>query len=227
MEEARLAVERVLRVVAQPYVIDPNVDPVLVTASMGATIYPIDRSDADTLLRHADHAMTAPTGRAQRLPVLRPENRRRNEERVMAIGRVQEALDKGEFTLHYQPKVDMRRGVVLGLEALVRWDHPQHGLIAPAQFLPLIENTGLSSRVGDWVLGQALEHLAAWRRAHDISVSVNVSAAPAARLRAAPVRTAGPLSRRPATALELEVLRPPRTPTSKPRRRCWRRAAAL
>ena len=73
----------------------------------------------------------------------------------MAIGRVQEALDKSELTLHYQPKVDMRRGVVLGLEALLRWDHPQHGLIAPMQFLPLIENSGLSSRVGDWVLSQA------------------------------------------------------------------------
>ena len=87
---------------------------------------------------------------------------------------------------------------VLGLEALLRWDHPQHGLIAPMQFLPLIENTGLSSRVGDWVLGQALEHLAMWRRAgHDISVSVNVSARhlqePDFALRLS--RTAGPLPR--------------------------------
>ena len=178
MEEARLAVERVLRVVAQPYVIDTSVDPVLVTASMGATVYPIDRSDADTLLRHADHAMYgAKQAGRNGYQFFDPENRRRNEERVMAIGRVQEALDNREFVLHYQPKVDMRRGLVLGLEALLRWDHPQHGLIAPMQFLPLIENTGLSSRVGDWVLGQALENLATWRRAgHDISVSVNVSA---------------------------------------------------
>jgi EAL domain-containing protein (putative c-di-GMP-specific phosphodiesterase class I) len=66
---------------------------------------------------------------------------------------------------------------VLGFEALLRWDHPQHGLIAPMQFLPLIENTGLSSRVGDWVFAQALEHLSQWRRGGlDISVSVNVSA---------------------------------------------------
>jgi diguanylate cyclase (GGDEF)-like protein/PAS domain S-box-containing protein len=178
MEESRLAMERVLRVVGQPYVIDPNVDPVQVTASMGATVYPIDRSDADTLLRHADHAMYgAKQAGRNGYQFFDPENRRRNEERVMAIGRVQEALDKREFVLYYQPKVDMRRGQVLGLEALLRWDHPQHGLIAPMQFLPLIENTGLSSSVGDWVLGQALEHLAMWRRAgHDISVSVNVSA---------------------------------------------------
>jgi diguanylate cyclase (GGDEF)-like protein/PAS domain S-box-containing protein len=210
MEESRLAVERVLRVVAQPYVIDPSVDPVQVTASMGATVYPIDRSDADTLLRHADHAMYgAKQAGRNGYQFFDPENRRRNEERVMAIGRVQEALDKSEFTLHYQPKVDMRRGVVLGLEALVRWDHPQHGLIAPMQFLPLIENTGLSSRVGDWVLGQALEHLAVWRRAgHDISVSVNVSARhlqePDFALRLSELLARYPDA--PATALELEVL---------------------
>ena len=178
LEEARLAVERVLRVVSLPYVVDPDVDPVQVTASMGATVYPIDRSDADTLLRHADHAMygAKQAGRNGYL-FFDPEHRRRTEARVMAIGRVQEALDQGEFVLHYQPKVDMRNGRVHGFEALLRWEHPQQGLIAPLQFLPLIENTGLSSRVGDWVLAQALEHLSQWRRKGlDISVSVNISA---------------------------------------------------
>ena len=178
LEEARLAVERVLRVVSQPYVVDPAQDPVQVTSSMGATVYPIDRSDADTLLRHADHAMygAKQSGRNGYL-FFDPEHRRRTEERVMAIGRVQEALDQGEFVLFYQPKVDMKTGRVLGFEALLRWEHPQQGLIAPQQFLPLIENTGLSARVGDWVFGQALEHLSLWRRSGlDISVSVNVSA---------------------------------------------------
>jgi diguanylate cyclase (GGDEF)-like protein/PAS domain S-box-containing protein len=178
VEEARLAVERVLRVVSQPYLIDPEHEPVQITASMGATVYPIDRSDADTLLRHADHAMygAKQSGRNGYL-FFDPEHRRRTEERVMAIGRVQEALDRGEFVLFYQPKVDMRANKVLGFEALLRWEHPQHGLIAPQQFLPLIENTGLSARVGDWVFAQALEHLSQWRRkGMDISVSVNVSA---------------------------------------------------
>lgn len=178
LEEARLAVERVLQVVAQPYLVGPEAEPVQVTASMGATVYPIDRSDADTLLRHADHAMygAKQSGRNGYL-FFDPEHRRRTEERVMAIGRVQEALDQSEFVLHYQPKVDMRSGEVLGLEALLRWEHPQHGLVAPLQFLPLIENTGLSSRVGDWALAQALDHLAQWRRAGlAISVSVNISA---------------------------------------------------
>jgi diguanylate cyclase (GGDEF)-like protein/PAS domain S-box-containing protein len=178
IDQARLAVERMLQVVAQPFVIDPAADAVSITASVGATVYPIDSSDADTLLRHADHAMygAKQSGRNGYL-FFDPEYRRLTEERVIAIGRVQEALDKSEFVLHYQPKVDMRDGRVLGFEALLRWQHPQQGLIAPLQFLPLIENTGLSARVGDWVFAKALEQLASWRRMGlDLSVSVNVSA---------------------------------------------------
>ena len=210
IEEARLAVERVLRVVAQPYLIAPDAEPVQVSASMGATIYPVDRSDADTLLRHADHAMygAKQAGRNGYL-FFDPENRRRTEERVMAIGRVQEALDLHEFLLFYQPKVDMRTGRVLGLEALLRWDHPQQGLIAPLQFLPLIENTGLSARVGDWVLSQAMDHLVQWLRAGlELSVSVNISARHlqepdfAMRLASLLARRTEPLARH----LELEML---------------------
>ena len=178
LDEARLAVERVLRVVSLPYTVDSAAAPVQITASMGATVYPIDRSDADTLLRHADHAMygAKQAGRNGYL-FFDPEQRRRTEQRVVAIGRIQEALDRQELVLHYQPKVDMKSGRVLGFEALLRWEHPQQGLIAPLQFLPLIENTGLSSSVGDWVISHALEHLANWRRdGLDFSVSVNVSA---------------------------------------------------
>ena len=178
LDEARLAVERVLRVVSLPYTVDNTAAPVQITASMGATVYPIDRSDADTLLRHADHAMygAKQAGRNGYL-FFDPEQRRRTEQRVEAIGRIQEALDRQELVLHYQPKVDMKSGRVLGFEALLRWEHPQQGLIAPLQFLPMIENTGLSSSIGDWVISHALEHLADWRRSgFDFSVSVNVSA---------------------------------------------------
>jgi len=178
LEAARLAVERVLRVVSQPYLVDPVQPQVQVTASMGATVYPVDHSDADTLLRHADHAMygAKQAGRNGYL-FFDPEHRRRTEQRVVAIGRIQEALDQQEFVLYYQPKVNMKTGRVLGFEALLRWEHPQQGLVAPLQFLPLIESTGLSSRIGDWVISRALEHLASWRREGlDVSVSVNVSA---------------------------------------------------
>jgi len=178
VDEARSAVERVLRVVAQPITLRPGSEPEVVTASVGATVYPLDASDADTLLRHADHAMygVKQSGRNGFL-FFDPEHSRRNEERVLAIGRVQDALDRRELMLYYQPKVDLRRGVVLGVEALLRWNHPEHGVVPPAQFLPLIEHTGLSARVGDHVLAQALDQLESWQRQGlDLSVSVNITA---------------------------------------------------
>ena len=105
------------------------------------------------------------------------EHDRRAQARFVALGRVQEALAAGEFRLYYQPKVDMRTARVLGVEALLRWKHPDQGMISPAQFLPLIENTSLSAGVGDWVLQEGIEQLARWLRLGlDFTVSINVSA---------------------------------------------------
>lgn len=178
LEEGRHAVERVMRNVSQPYGLGVGAGPVAVTASIGATVYPIDKADADTLLRHADHAMygAKQAGRNGYL-FFDAEHDRRTEQHFEALGRVQDALDAAQFTLYYQPKVDMRAGRVLGVEALLRWKHPQHGVISPAQFLPLIEHTGLSARLGDWVLQQGIEQLAKWQRMGlDMTVSVNISA---------------------------------------------------
>jgi diguanylate cyclase (GGDEF)-like protein/PAS domain S-box-containing protein len=178
VEEARFAVERVLRLVAQPFMVAPNGTLTEVTASVGVTVYPLDGSDADTLLRHADHAMygAKQAGRNGHL-FFDTEHRRRTEERVLAIGRVQEALDQNELTLYYQPKVDLRRGTVLGVEALLRWNHPERGVVSPVHFLPLIEHTGLSARIGDHVLARALNQLEAWHeQGLDLSVSVNITA---------------------------------------------------
>ena len=177
-EEGRHAVERVMRNVCQPYALGVGAGPITVTASIGATVYPIDKADADTLLRHADHAMygAKQAGRNGYL-FFDAEHDRRTEQHFEAIGRVQDALDSDQFTLYYQPKVDMRLGRVLGVEALLRWKHPQHGVITPAQFLPLIEHTGLSARLGDWVLQQGIEQLSKWQRLGlDMTVSVNISA---------------------------------------------------
>ena len=178
LEESRHAVERVLGQVCQPYVLGVGAEPVMVTASIGATVFPLDGADAETLLRHADHAMygAKQAGRNGYL-FFDAEHDRRAEARFVALGRVQEALDANEFRLYFQPKVDMRQVKVLGVEALLRWSHPEQGVISPAQFLPLIENTGLSLSVGNWVLQQGIEQLARWLRLGlDITVSVNVSA---------------------------------------------------
>ena len=178
LEESRHAVERVLQQVCQPYALGLGGGPVTVTASIGATVFPLDDADAETLLRHADHAMygAKQAGRNGYL-FFDAEHDRRAEARFVALGRVQEALDANEFRLHFQPKVDMRRGRVLGVEALLRWKHPEQGLIPPAQFLPLIENTGLSVSVGNWVLLHGIEQLAHWLRLGlDITLSINISA---------------------------------------------------
>jgi len=178
LEDAQQTVDRVLRQVSLPYNLGLGIGPVVVTASLGATVYPVDRADAETLLRHADHAMygAKQAGRNGSL-FFDTELNRRTEERFEALSRVQTALDAQEFCLYYQPKVDLRHGTVVGVEALLRWKHPQHGVIAPAHFLPLIEHTGLSASVGDWVLQQGIEQLAQWQRQGlDLTLSINVSA---------------------------------------------------
>ncbi len=180
LAEGRHAVERVMRNVSQPYGLGPGIGPVVVSASIGATVYPTDRAgaDADTLLRHADHAMYGAKQAGRNGYVFfDAEHDRRTEAHFEAVGRVQEALEAEQFVLYYQPKVDMREGKVLGVEALLRWRHPVHGVIAPAHFLPLIEHTALSVRLGEWVLKKGIEQLAQWQRLGlDITVSINVSA---------------------------------------------------
>ena len=182
LEESRHAVERVLSQISQPYALGPSAgteaEPVTVTASIGATVFPLDGADAETLLRHADHAMygAKQAGRNGYL-FFDAEHDRRAEARFVALGRVQEALDASEFRLYFQPKVDLRNAKVLGVEALLRWRHPEQGVISPAQFLPLIENTGLSISVGNWVLQHGIDQLARWLRLGlDMTVSINVSA---------------------------------------------------
>ena len=178
IEESRHAVQRVLRKINEPYALGVGAGPTVVSASIGATVFPLDRADAETLLRHADHAMygAKQAGRDGYL-FFDAEHDRRTEARFVALGRVQEALDANEFRLYYQPKVDMRSNRVLGVEALLRWKHPELGVVSPAQFLPLIEHTVLSVSVGNWVLAQGIDQLARWQRQGlDLSVSINISA---------------------------------------------------
>jgi diguanylate cyclase (GGDEF)-like protein len=178
LRESQHAVERVLQQLSQPCDVGLADGPLRLTASIGATVFPYDRADADELLRHADQAMygAKQAGRNGCL-VFDAEQDRRTKDRFVALGRVQEALDASEFVLHYQPKVDLRSTRVLGAEALLRWAHPQHGLVPPGQFLPLIEHTGLGISLGRWVLAQGIAQLARWQdEGLEISLSINVSA---------------------------------------------------
>ena len=151
---------------------------VAVTASIGITLYPEDAADADTIMKYADTAMY----RAKRAgrDCFRFFTAEMNAE-VVAQRALETALraavKHGEFVLHYQPKVELSSGRIVGLEALLRWDRPGHGLAAPESFIPTLESTGLIVRVGSWVISEACRQLAAWHAAglDAVQVSVNVA----------------------------------------------------
>jgi diguanylate cyclase (GGDEF)-like protein/PAS domain S-box-containing protein len=150
-----------------------------VSASLGVTFYPqAEEVDADQLLRQADQAMyQAKLSGKNRYHVFDAENDRSLRGHHASLERMRCALLNNEFVLHYQPKVNMRTREVLGVEALIRWVHPQAGLLLPGEFLPVIENHRLSVEIGEWVIHQALLQLATWQdQGVALSISVNISA---------------------------------------------------
>ncbi len=150
-----------------------------VSASLGVTFYPqLQALDADQLLRQADQAMyqakLAGKNRYHIFDAEQDSSIRGHHESLAGIG---QALDQGQFVLYYQPKVNMRTGRVIGAEALIRWQHPVKGLLAPAAFLPVVEDHPLSVAMGEWVMETALSQIEDWRSAGlDLAVSVNVGA---------------------------------------------------
>lgn len=171
-----IALARLREELAMPYLITGH--EISVTASMGATLYPEDNADADTMLRHASQAMmeAKQSGRNcyRQFDPRREENARyRNEQ----VERLRTALQQGELRLHYQPKINLRTGKTMGAEALIRWQHPEQGLLSPASFLPFAEDNHLMVDIGDWVIDTALDQVAVWNAMGlDLSVSVNVAA---------------------------------------------------
>jgi len=148
------------------------------SASLGITVYPLDAADPETLLRHADQAMyqCKQAGR-NRYQLFDAEQDLAANSRRRTLDRLREALDKREFELYYQPKVNLRRGKVVGAEALLRWRHPERGLVPPGEFLPLIEHDDLIVDLGEWVIRTALGQITAWRAAGlELPVSVNIAA---------------------------------------------------
>ncbi len=150
-----------------------------VSASIGVSFFPQGEDvDADQLLRQADHAMyQAKLGGKGRYHVFDDDHDRNLRGRHETRERVRRALNGDEFVLHYQPKVNMRSGKVVGAEALIRWQHPERGLLPPAVFLPLIENHPLAVEIGEWVIEAALCQVERWRALGlHLPVSVNVGA---------------------------------------------------
>ena len=150
-----------------------------VSASLGVTFYPQTQDmEADQLLRQADHAMyQAKVSGKNRYHVFDAAQDNSLRDHHESLENIRQALCNAEFVLHYQPKVNMRTGVVIGAEALIRWQHPQRGLLPPASFLPLIEDHPLAIDIGEWVIHTAISQLQAWQEdGLKLSVSVNIGA---------------------------------------------------
>lgn len=161
---------------AQAYELEQH--SIKLSASIGVAIYPRDDVNADTLLRCADQAMYQAklSGRDQ-FHLFDAEQDQQLRTHHNQRARVRQALQHGEMRLYFQPKVNMRLGKVVGMEALLRWQHPEQGIVGPLQFLPLVEHTDLIIDIGDWVLHQAMEQLRLWSTNHpDWMISVNIAA---------------------------------------------------
>jgi len=176
-EDAALSAQKILAALTVPHRIDQL--ELHVTVSIGISIYPDDGQDADTLIKSADTAMYhAKEGGRNNYQFFKADMNVLAIERHSIEGGLRRALAQQEFILHYQPKIDLETGTISGVEALVRWQHPQRGLILPEQFVWIAEDCGLIEPIGTWVLGEACAQARAWQDAGlaPIPVAVNISA---------------------------------------------------
>jgi len=168
--------ERLLHAAADPLLVNDLI--LQVSASIGVTLYPQDNSDADQLMRHADQAMYAAkqSGKNRYLyfDLIRDAALKNEQE---SLANIRNAIDNNEFILYYQPKVNMKTGQVIGAEALIRWEHPELGLLLPAEFLPGIKNHPYDIELGEWVIDAVFAQLTEWHnQSFVIPISLNIGA---------------------------------------------------
>jgi diguanylate cyclase (GGDEF)-like protein/PAS domain S-box-containing protein len=173
--ECHEAIRRLQAQIALPLTVLPEA--VSISASVGVTLFPNDDEDPDTLLRHADQAMyRAKQAGKNCFQIFDAEQDRHTRNRRDHVNRIRQALETHEFVLFYQPKVNMRLGKVTGAEALIRWNHPERGILAPSDFLPLLNDDVMVKLIGDWVIDAVLGQLEEWHdEGLDLTVSVNVA----------------------------------------------------
>ena len=175
-EELDQVLNGILVRLSEPFVEDGVT--LTLSASIGVAVYPMDDVPPDTLLRHADQAMVMAkqSGKARWMR-FDPDNDKLVRAQRETIELMRAALSRKEFVLYYQPKVDVEKNAVVGAEALIRWQHPERGLLHPGVFLPQIEGDSFMIELGDWVIDEALCQMALWRSdGLDLAISVNVAA---------------------------------------------------
>ena len=175
-EDVAPILEKLMAAMHHPFVLEGH--ELFLSFSIGIGMYPQDGGDAETLLRNADTAMyrAKAEGRSGYRFYTADMNARAFE-RLDLESRLRRALERNEFVLHYQPKLDLGTGLVVGVEALLRWRHPDHGLVPPGEFIPTLEDTGMIVPVGRWVLQEACHQARAWQQAGlpSLTMAVNVS----------------------------------------------------
>jgi len=175
VEECEHALDRVMTALRVPFAVAGQLLPL--TASLGVTLYPDDHADPDTLLRHTDQIMyAAKQAGGNCYHWFDAEYDRRSRSHRDSLYRIEQGLVAGEFCLYYQPQVDMRQGTVIGAEALIRWQHPDEGLLPPIRFMPTVDASDLAIAVGQWVMNEALRQMTVWAaQGLRLPVSINVS----------------------------------------------------
>jgi diguanylate cyclase (GGDEF)-like protein/PAS domain S-box-containing protein len=176
-EDAAVMANRILHVVAEAHCIDQR--DIHITTSIGVSIYPDDGQDAEALVKSADTAMyQAKENGRHSYQFFKPAMYARAVERQSIEESLRRALERQEFALHYQPKINLQTGAITGAEALLRWEHPTRGPLLPAQFIPIAEDCGLILPIGNWVLREACRQARAWADAGlpMMTMAVNVSA---------------------------------------------------
>jgi predicted signal transduction protein with EAL and GGDEF domain len=175
-DDAGQVAQKVLNSLAQPCEIEGH--KIVTSGSVGIAIFPSDGADAATLMRHADTAMYAAKSSGRKnYQFFSSDMNLRTTERLQLEETMRGALERGELRVYFQPRVDITSGKLTGAEALLRWAHPEHGLVGPDRFMRVLEETGMIHTFGEWVLQQACNHTKAWNALHGppFAVAVNIS----------------------------------------------------